>query len=167
MMLLAFLLAAITPATLPQPGTYTFSLVADSSEDIGKAINHTVQHMSFITRPVARGRLNRTNPKPSHVRVVISNDTLSVSFDDGNPVVTPMNGQEVPWHSSLTNEEYQAHTVQEGDTLSQVIVAPDGQRENAYVFAGDGTRLELRVTVTSHRLPEPLRYTLLFRRDGA
>lgn len=145
------------------PTSYT--LIADSSDDIKAAVNRTVEHMSFITRPIARGRLNKTNPLPQHVRISRTDDTIAVAFDAGNPVSTPLNGNTVPWTSSLTHEHYQAHAERTGDTTAQVIVAPDGQRRNAYVFTDNGTRLVLRVTISSHRLPQPLTYTLRFKRD--
>jgi len=158
------LLAAALIAVPPDTTTYT--LIADSSDDIRAAVNQTVEHMSFITRPIARGRLNRTNPLPQRVHVTTSADTLAVSFDDGNPIVTPLNGQSVPWRSAMTNENYQAHAERTNDTTVQIIRAPDGERRNTYVFRDDGARLDLVVTISSHRLPQPLRYTLRFRRDG-
>ena len=153
-------------AWLTVPPTH-YTLIPDSSDDIKVAVNRTVEHMSFITRPIARGRLNKTNPLPQHVQITQTNDTIAVAFDDGNPVSTPLNGDTVPWRSSLTHEDYQAHATRSGDTTSQVIVAPDGARTNAYVFTENGTRLELRVTISSHRLPQPLTYTLRFRRDAS
>jgi hypothetical protein len=144
-----------------------YTLIADSSDDIKAAVNQTVEHMSFITRPIARGRLNKTNPLPLHVHVTLTNDTLWVAFDDGNPVMTPLDGDVVPWRSSLTNEDYRAHAERHADTAAQVIVAPDGERTNEYVFTDNGARLELHVTVSSHRLPRPLTYTLRFKRDGS
>src|SRR5581483_272271 len=92
----------------------TYTLMADSSDDIKAAINQTVEHMSFITRPIARGRLNKTNPLPRHVQVTQSDDTIAVAFDDGNPIATPLNGHPVPWQSSMTHEQYQAHAVRIG-----------------------------------------------------
>ena len=53
MTLLAFLLALAPSAVLPATGTYTYTLVADSSDDVKGAVNHTIEHMSFITRPIA------------------------------------------------------------------------------------------------------------------
>lgn len=162
-LMLTLLIAA---AIVVPPGTTNYTLMADSSDDIKAAVNQTVQHMSFITRPIARGRLNRTNPLPQHVHVTANGDTLAVSFDDGNPIVTPLNGQTVPWRSSMTKEDYHAHAEQSADTTTQIIVAPDGERRNTYVFREDGARLDLVVTISSHRLPQPLRYTLRFRRDA-
>jgi putative oxidoreductase len=152
---------------LPPEGNYTYVLAADSSDDIKAAVNRTVDPMSFITRPIARGRLNATNPTPQQVHVTVGGDTIGVAFDDGNPVVTPLDGSTVPWQSSLTHETYQVHATMQGDTVSQHIAAPDGVRQNSYLFVGRGQRLRLRVTVTSHRLPGPLVYDLLFRRTPA
>jgi hypothetical protein len=151
--------------TLPPPGSYDYLLAPDSSDDVRGAVNRTVEPMSFITRPIARGRLNATNPTPQHVQVSVVADTLAVAFDGGTPVVTPLGGATVPWQSSLTHETYQVHATVEGDTVSQHIAAPDGIRQNAYLFMDSGQRLRLRVTVTSHRLPGPLVYDLLFRRS--
>jgi uncharacterized membrane protein YphA (DoxX/SURF4 family) len=159
--------AVVTPTgatSLPPSGAYTYILAADSSDDVRSAVNRTVEPMSFITRPIARGRLNATNPTPQDVKVQITGDTLAVGFDGGTPVVTPLSGATVPWQSSLTHETYQAHATVVGDTVSQHIAAPDGVRQNAYIFLDSGNRLRLRVTVTSHRLPGPLVYDLLFRR---
>jgi hypothetical protein len=129
-------------------------------------VNHTVEHMSFFTRPVARRRLTRLNPIPHHVRVAITADSLSVGFDTLNPMVTPLNGTEVPWHSSLPKDDYTIHAARQGDTLSQVISAQDGERINAYLFDDGSERLALHVTLSSRRLPQPLEYTLRYRRDS-
>jgi len=90
-----------------------------------------------------------------------------VAFDDGNPVVTPSDGAVVPWYNALAKETDKAHVEIAADTLRQTISASDGDRENAISFGDGGARLHLRVTVTSHRLPKPLVYQLLFRRDSA
>ena len=120
--------------------------------------------MNFpIVRGIARGRLAKINPTPHQVRVDVETDTVSVAFDAGNPVVTPLNGDTVAWRNPLTGETNHAHVAVAGDTVRQTIVAPDGERENALIFSDDGARLRLRVTVTSHKLPRPLTYELLFR----
>jgi hypothetical protein len=154
---------AVEPAMLPK-GPAIYALVPDSSENIKIAIDSTVRHMSFIIRGIARSRLSKINPTPQRLRVDVEADTASVGFDNGNPVVTPLNGETVSWLNPLTGETDHAHAAVSGDTVRQTIVAHDGQRENALVFSEDGQRLRLHVTVTSHRLPRPLVYDLLFRK---
>ena len=151
---------------LPASGTYTYTLVPDSSDDVKAAVNRTVQHMSFLTRPTARRRLTRLNPIPEHVQLGITADSLWVTFDGLNPMVTPRDGSEVSWRCALNNDSYRIRAVQAGDTLEQVFTATDGERTNALVFDPESGRLAVHVTVTSHRLPQPLEYTLVFRRDS-
>jgi hypothetical protein len=158
------LLSAQTDSSthLPPPGTYTYTLIPDSSDDIKLAVNQTVEHMSFITRPVARGRLNKTNPTPKQLHVVVSPDTFSVTFDNGNPVATPLKGDSVPYLSAITHEMYSARYDPVGDSPSQVITSKDGVRRNTYSFVNGGDHLRMHVTVTSPRLPGPLNYQLVF-----
>jgi hypothetical protein len=158
------LLSAQTDSSthLPPPGTYTYTLIPDSSDDIKLAVNQTVEHMSFITRPVARGRLNKTTPTPKQLHVVVSADTFSVTFDNGNPVATPLKGDSVPYLSAITHEMYSARYDPVADTASQSITSKDGTRRNTYMFLNGGDRLRMHVTVTSPRLPGPLNYQLLF-----
>jgi hypothetical protein len=152
------------PAGVGSQGVSRYSLLPDSSDNIGKAIDRTVAHMNFITRPIARSRLNKVNPRPSSLRVAVQADSVSVAFDNGNPVVTPLNGNTIPWANPLTHETDQARGSVVADTIRQTLAAPDGERENALVFSDGGARLRLTVTVRSHRLPRPLVYELVFRR---
>jgi len=154
-------------AGMPGAGSSTYTLAPDSSDDIKAAINETVSPMNFIVRGIARGRLTKVNPLPHSLRLRLAADTVSVAFDDGDPVVTPSDGATVPWYNALAKETDKAHVAIDGDTLRQTISASDGDRENAISFGDGGARLHLRVTVTSHRLPKPLVYQLLFRRDSA
>jgi hypothetical protein len=152
-------------AAAPLPAEPTlYILVPDSSESIRAAIDTTVAHMSFITRPIARSRLSKINPTPQIVRVDVGSDSISVAFDEGSPVVTPLSGDTVSWRNPLTGELDEAHGMVAADTVRQIIMAQDGDRENALIFSDDGERLQLHVTVTSHRLPRPLVYDLVFHK---
>jgi hypothetical protein len=154
-------------AGVPAAGSYTYTLAPDSSDDIKAAINTTVSPMNFIVRGIARGRLTKVNPLPHTLRLRLATDTVSVGFDNGDPVVTPSDGAVVPWYNALAKETDKAHVAVAGDTVRQTISASDGDRQNAISFSDGGARLHLLVTVTSHRLPKPLVYQLLFRRDSA
>lgn len=157
--------ATLRAATLPTTGTHSYTLVSDSSDDVKAAVNYTVEHMSFFTRPTARKRLMRLNPIPERVQVAVTSDSLSVEFENLNPIVTPLDGTEVSWHSEISNDTYAIHVVQQGDTLAQVFTAKDGERTNTYLFDDESARLAVHVMITSHRLPRPLEYTLVYRRD--
>jgi hypothetical protein len=153
------------PGALAGAGSHLYELVPDESEDIRSAIDVSVQHMNFIIRPIARRRLAKANRLAEHVEFELRPDTLAVTFDAMNPIITPLNGDSAAWKRGGTHEWYQVRIETAGDTLRQVIKTDDGQRENDFVFLDDGARVALHVILTADRLPIPLRYTLVYRRE--
>jgi hypothetical protein len=153
------------PGALAGGGSHLYELIPDESEDIRSAIDVSVEHMNFIIRPIARRRLAKANRLAEHVEFEVRPDTLAVTFDAMNPIITPLNGDSAAWKRGGTHEWYQVRIETSGDTLRQVIKTDDGQRENDFVFLDDGARVALHVILTAERLPTPLRYTLLYRRE--
>lgn len=146
-------------------GNHLYELVPEESDDIRSAIDISVAHMNFIIRPIARRRLVKANRLAEHVEFGVLPDTLAVTFDAMNPILTPLNGDSTRWMRTGTHEWYEVHIEPAGDTLRQVIKTDDGQRENVFVFLDDGAKVALHVTLTAERLPIPLRYTLVYRRE--
>ena len=157
--------AQVDPARfLGDSGTFVYALMPDESDDVNEAIDHTVAHMNFIVRPIARHRLTRTNHPPPHITFGVRSDTLVVTLERSNPIRTPRNGHAVPWASGVSREMYAASITFVGDTLRQLILASDGQRVDDFVFREGGARVDMHVTLSAERLPTPLVYTLIFRR---
>jgi hypothetical protein len=153
------------PPALAEASLHVYELVPDGSDNIRSAIDRSVAHMNFIVRPIARHRLTKANRLAEHLTFAVQPDTVAVTFDGMNPIITPRNGDSTSWIRGETGERYQVHIAPAGDTLRQVIATDDGQRENDFVFLDDGARVELHVTLTAERLPIPLRYMLLYRRE--
>ncbi len=155
---------------LADTGTTRYTLVPEESDNVRAAIDHSVQHMNFIVRPIARRRLARNNRLPAHVTFAVRPDTMTVTFDGSNAIVTPRNGDTVSWTRAPTRdtheEHYKVRAVVVGDTLQQTILTDDGGRENDFVFLDGGGTLELHVRLWADRLPTPLIYTLVFRRES-
>jgi hypothetical protein len=146
-------------------GTTVYQLVPDESDDVKAAIDRAISHMNFIVRPIARHRLARTNHPPAHLTFVTRPDTLVVTFEGANPIVTPRDGQLIPWVSGVSREIYRVKAMVAGDTLHQTIVASDGHRVDDFVFSDGGERVRLDVRLYADRLPAPLTYSLMFRRQ--
>lgn len=144
------------------PGSYT--LDSEASDPIRPAIEAAIARMNFITRPVARGRLTRTNEPYRTITIRQSGDEISIITDDRAPIVARADGTAMRWQRE-DGEELDLTTRWDGPRLEQTFVAEDGQRRNVYSLAPDGDTLELAVTVTSPRLPAPLTYTLRYRRE--
>jgi hypothetical protein len=145
-------------------GTIIYELVPNESDDVKAAIERSIQHMNFIVRPIARHRLTRTNHPPAHLTFANHPDTLVVTFEGANPIVTPRDGSLIPWVSGVSKEVYRVKAVVAGDTLHQTIVASDGHRVDDFIFSAGGERVRLDVRLFTERLPTPLMYSLAFRR---
>jgi hypothetical protein len=162
--------AALVPAPAPSSpavtdtGTTVYELVPGESDDVKAAIERSISHMNFIVRPIARHRLTRTNRPPAHLTFANHRDTLIVTFEGANPIVTPHDGSAIPWVSGVSREVYRVTAVVAGDTLHQTIMASDGHRLDDFVFSGGGDRVRLDVRLYADRLPAPLTYSLTFRR---
>jgi hypothetical protein len=155
---------SLLPAAVAS-GSHLYELIPEESDDIRSAIDASTAHMNFIIRPIARHRLSKANRRADHLEFEAQSDTLAVTFDEMNPILTPLNGDSTPWKRGGTHEWYQVRMVPSGDTLRQIIKTDDGQRENDFVFLDDGARVALHVILTADRLPIPLQYTLLYRRE--
>ncbi|HEX6939067.1 MAG TPA: hypothetical protein VF158_06615 [Longimicrobiales bacterium] len=143
-------------------GRYT--LDAARSDAVEAAIEAATARMNFLTRRIARRRLKATNGVPAVIEIAFVADTVAVSFDGRAPVVAPVSGAAVAW----TREDGETFAVSarfDGGALRQTFVAGDGVREDVYTLEPGGDTLRLHVTVSSDRLPAPVVYTLVYRRD--
>ena len=122
-----------------------------------------MRRMNFVTRPIARGRLRKTNVP--YNRMVISHTAAEVSttFDNRHAIVSPTNGREIEW-TREDGERLHLRTVWENGKLVQSFRADDGTRTNTYSASADGRTLTMHVRITSPRLPQPLEYNLVYNR---
>jgi len=141
-----------------------YVLVSQGGVDINRAIDAAIRRMSFVTRPIARGRLRKTNIPYARLDLSITPSQISNVVDGGEPVVTPANGTIVKWVRE-DGEQLDVSTEWRGESLIQTFRADDGQRENRYTLGADGRTLTLGVTITSPRLPAPLTYALTYRKE--
>lgn len=162
---ITLLAAAATPAVSQNPalaGSYTY--VEAESDAIKPAIEQAVAKMNFITRPIARGRLTRTNEPYRSLTIQQSGSQVTIVRDDTAPIVAPTDGNPIKW-TREDGEVLDLTTRWADDTLEQTFIAEDGQRKNVFALSPDGGTLEMHVTVTSPRLAAPLTYTLRYRRQ--
>lgn len=160
---LALALAAALPASAQQAslkGTWRYD--ASASDNVAQAINTAVQRMNFVTRPIARGRLTRTNQPYQRVTVDFTSSQVTVTTDGRDPIVSPANGTPIKW-TREDKEVLDVSTEWENGVLEQTFKAEDGQRVNRYSVGADG-KMTMEVTITSPRLPRPLTYKLVYNR---
>jgi hypothetical protein len=144
----------------------TFAYDRSHSDDVNRAIETAVARMSFITRPIARGRLRRTNPVYQRVIVNFTPQQVTTQFDQRRVIESPANGQEIKW-TREDGEKFDLSTAWQDGRLVQTFKAEDGTRTNTYSISPDGNTLTMHVTLRSPRLPAPVEYNLVFTRAAS
>ncbi|HYH83395.1 MAG TPA: hypothetical protein VEX86_26610 [Longimicrobium sp.] len=158
---LALPLGAATAQESTMRGTFTFNRAA--SDDVNRAIETAVSKMSFVTRPIARGRLRRTNQPYQRVVINFTPQQVTTTFDQRRPIESPANGQPIKW-TREDGEVLDLSTEWQTGRLVQTFRAEDGSRTNTYSISADGATLTIRVTVRSPRLSAPVEYNMVFNR---
>jgi hypothetical protein len=163
--LLALALVAPAPGSAQGAASLngTFTYDAAASDNINSAIDAAVRDMNFAMRPIARGRLRKTNQPYQRVTISHNAQQVSVVTDGRRPIVSPANGTPVDW-TREDGEKLKVSTEWENGTLEQTFKAEDGQRVNAYMMSADGRTLTMNVTITSPRLKKPLTYKMIYRK---
>ena len=159
------LLTLIAPVTFAadEPFAGHYRLDAKASDNVGNAIEDQTKSMNFITRPIARGRLKKTNPAYDSIAIAFPATNISVTLEQRKPIVFPANGTAVKW----TREDGEVFDVSgkvANGVLTQTFVAEDGRRTNTYTLSPDGRTMTLNVKVESPRLPKPVTYKLVYHR---
>jgi hypothetical protein len=142
-------------------GTYT--LDAAASDDVNKAIERAIARMNMVKRPVARGRLKKTNQPYQQVVIEQTSSEITTTMDNRKPITTPVTGTPIKW-TREDGETFDVSTQWDNGKLKQTFKAEDGQRVNSFSISPDGSVLTLDVTVTSSKLSRPLLYKLVFRK---
>ena len=167
MVLAVLALLALPAEILAQSAAFTgtFVLAPEASDNIDKAIERSVGNMNFIKRPIARGRLKKTNPAYNTLSIAHNTNEMRISTDTGAPIVTPADGTQVQWKRE-DGEVFGVSTEWQNGKLEQTFRAGDGRRVNLYSLSEDGDTLTLDVTVSSPQLPQPVVYRLVYRRQA-
>jgi hypothetical protein len=133
-----------------------------SAPDLAKVIAAATAPMNFITRPIARARLAKTNEAYRTVRIQREAGTIAITYDQRQPQLMPADGRSVDW-TREDGEKFRISARMDQDDLVQTYQAEDGARTNVFHVDPASHNLTLAVTISSPRLPGPLTYTLSYR----
>lgn len=129
---------------------------------INDAISRAVADMGFISRGVAADRLREKNPVRRTLETEVDGERIRITYGDATYETRSRDWETV----TATGEQMELLQTASDDSIYQTFRAPDGEKTTVYRFSPDGERLTLDITLTSPRLPEPLRYSLQYRRAG-
>ena len=160
----ALLILQVSTAARAEEPSWVGIFVNDEQSDAGvlKAIEAAVADMNFLTRPIARSRLKKTNSLAHRIAISRQGEMITVRFDQRKPAEMPVDGRVVKW-TGEDGEQFDVFAGAGNDRLVQTFKAEDGQRVNSFT-PEDAQRLMLEVQVTSPRLPKPLTYTVHYKR---
>jgi hypothetical protein len=160
------LLVGLSAAARAEDPFWVGTFVSEDQSDAGihKEIDAATADMNFLTRSVARGRLQKTNPLYRRIAITRQTVMISVRFDERRPIEMPADGSPIKW-TGVDGEIFDVSARAENGRLVQTFKAEDGQRVNSF-SAEDPERMTLEVEITSPRLSKPLKYSVRYRRTA-
>ncbi len=137
---------------------------ASAQRTVDAAIERAVNAMNMIMRGVARPMLRDNTPINRSITFELrSVDAIHCRFDTGASYTTPLggtrNGQTLDGDTLRVTQRYN------DGGLEQVFEADQGTRWNVYRPLPDG-RLRVDATTNGDMMPQPLRFSLTYRRAG-
>lgn len=131
-----------------------------ANEKIVKAgIEKAIEEMSFITKPIARKKLEKSNIAFESITIDHKGSKASIQHDGRKPVESPASGAQVKW----TREDGEVFDVTQkvGDNdIVQVFHADEGVKTLKYDFSDDFSKMTVHITLDSPKLSGPLKYKL-------
>ena len=131
---------------------------------LAAAIDHAVEPMNFVARPIARSRLRSVVYYCKEYEMALGPETVRVACDERPRIERRLDNSE-GLVAGLQSEPVDVKVSVGGDTVELRIEGSDGTRVTTYRF-DDGGALEVDVKVISPRLERPVTWKVLYRRDG-
>ena len=159
----AMFLGSRAPAAAQDSGLDGTNILDETdSDNVNEVIEVAVGKLNFLTQDIARARLKKLNPAYRQVAISFSANEISVTTDNQPPLRTPANGAPVAW-SGPGGGKVNASMRLAGGRLAQTFTSADGRRVNDYTLSPDGRTLIMKVTETSPRLSQTIKYKQVYR----
>jgi hypothetical protein len=130
---------------------------------LAAAIEHAIEPMNFVARPIARSRLREAVYYCKQYEMVLGAEAVHIACDDRPPIDRRLDNSEGPM-AGLQSGPADVHVQVGTDTVELRVTGADGSRTTRYRF-GDRGELEVSVEVSSPRLERPVTWKVGYRRD--
>jgi len=161
--------AGTAPSTELQAKMTGHFRVAESDDvlqqRLAAAIDHAVEPMNFIARPIARSRLRSVVYYCQNYEMSLGAETVRVACDARTPIARRLDNSEGPM-AGLQSEPADVKVQVGSDSVELRVSGADGTRITTYRF-GDGGALEVSAEVVSPRLERPVTWMVRYRRDSS
>lgn len=147
-------------------GTWRLAMAPERAEQvIDRAVDRAVDAMAFFVRPIARDRLGDGTPLIRVIDLEFHDDDRVTVELDGRSYTTPLGRTVVRQRPSDGERLRVTQRLRSDGRLEQVFQSDGGTRW--YVYRPQGPdRLRVESTTDSERMPQPMRFTLEYRRPG-
>lgn len=130
-------------------------------ELVTQAIERSVQSLPRF-HELARRRLTQANAIPETVRMSMDGEDLVVIYGDQAPQRAPLDGSPREWRNPEGQTISLTHELR-GDRLVQTTWGGEGRRVMVWTVDQERGLLRVHSTMSSPRLPVPVRYRLTFK----
>lgn len=162
---------ASTPAPMPPvaPGperfTGSFTYVGGQAQrdQVAAAIEATVMALNVLFRPIARKRITAGNPLREQISFAVVGKTVSVSFGADRNISGQLEGAATSWTDEAGSPLKVTFSLVKGRIVMH-CQGEGGARRNVFTLDEQGDKLTMSVTMSSDRLPVPVKYALTYRR---
>ena len=128
---------------------------------VAEAIERSVQSLPGFHH-VARQRLTEANRIPGAVRIAMDGEDVVVVYGDEEPQRAPLDGSARSWRNREGQVLELRHRLRRG-RLVQITQGEEGRRVMVWSYDPDSGLLSVKSTMSSPKLPEPVRYRLTFK----
>lgn len=155
---------ASKPTPFVELGLGEFGFVGGQRQrdHVAAAVERTVQSLPGLFHDIARKRLTDANTIPRGVRISMDGDELVVVYGDNEPQRAPLDGSTRKWRNPQGETIDLKHELR-GSKLVQTTWGSGGRRVMVWSFDPERGLLRVQSTMSSPRLPEPVRYRLSFK----
>lgn len=136
-----------------------YQLVPDLSDDIGEAIHEATEEAGFFVRTFGRGMLADRLEPPNVIQIVLTDTTVVLTEDGADTRARLLTGTEADEEGE---PEEGIRTRWVNRSLVRTFAEEDGVRRYEYSVGPAGDTLTIDVTVEGSRLPQPVRYRLIY-----
>ncbi|MDB4988799.1 MAG: hypothetical protein JWN04_3977 [Myxococcaceae bacterium] len=140
-------------------GKYTAAPTDSEKTARQKSVDTTVGEFNFITRSIARKRIEAMTRISSWIQLKQSGGKVTVHFEGRQPETCPIDG--VAKGKDLEGNDAEFAAKLSGDKLVTTVTTDEGKRTNTFKLQADGS-LKVTIEIASKKFETPVRYTLSY-----
>lgn len=153
--------AALVAQTPSWDGDYV--LDPDRGDNLQEAIKKATESLNFAMKPILRKKLEGSE-KPARNFNILRGSAVTLQVEKNLPF-TASPGNPAKWKRN-DGEAFEVSCEDLAPGFALSFRQDDVVRTQRYALADDGKTLTVEVTLRNPKLPEPLRYKLVYRKAG-